>query len=155
MAKFYKRKDWSGEEYYIDEKTKKEEDEAAAGCLLELGLWTPFVTLLYCFFSSCCAKEIYDDFYCFLSSGFAQQIFDDFNWIQFVVLIVINCIYYFCLSEGSFKYLPKFELFLSLIAVGYFVHLCDEVELSIPIPIRIITAAISVILLIYFFIRNR
>ena len=153
MSKFYKRKDWSGEEYYIDEKTKKEEDEAAAGCLQELGLWTPFLTLLYCFFSSFFAQELYDDFYCFLSSGFAQQIFDDFNWIQFVVLIVINCIYYFCLSEGSFKYLPKFELFLSLIAVGYFVYLFYDYEWSIPV--KIIIPAISVILLICFFIRNR
>lgn len=140
MAKFYKRKDWLGEEYYIDEKTKKEEDEAAFGCFQAMGLWTPVLTLLYCFFSS----------------GFAQEIFDDFNWIQFVLLIVINCFYYFCLSDTSFKYLPKFELFLSLIAVGYFVYLCYELEeLEWSIPISIITAAISVILLIYFFIRNR
>ena len=148
MAKFYKRKDWSGEEYYIDEKTKKEEDEAAAGCLLELGLWTPFVTLLYCFFSTACA----------------QQIFDNFDWGPFVVLIVINGIYYFCLSIGSFTNLPKFELFLSLIAVGYFVYLfCykpvydpdPKLEFEWSIPISIITAAISVIFILYFFIRNR
>lgn len=146
MAKFYKRKDWSGEEYYIDEKTKNEEDEADFRLFQAMGLWTPFLTLLYCFFST----------------GFAQQIFDDFDWGRFVLLIVINCIYYFCLSDSSFKYNPKFELFLSLIAVGFFVYLfCykfvyePEDKLEWSIPITIINVAISVILLIYFFIRNR